>query len=209
MNALVIILIIISTTKLCSGQNNVSSQWEYYNKLAEEANKEDPNSSYRIIDIDSLNNMIFKHGKAQMRIDTLSNWKILFEYSYGWMHIAGQEMFNTNLIPDSLLAIKTPKKNIKYAYDNSKEYSGAALYKGLEIESAFLNIRSSDIFHHYDSLKKFPVIYERNDPLNRVWAPIISGNYLMLRYVHSYPNGNVTSFYNETILYFKRKNYKP
>ncbi len=103
-----------------------------------------------------------------------------------------------------LSAVKAPKKNAKHAYDNSKEYSGIELFKGLGIDSAFLKVRSSDLIHDYESLKNFPVIYERSDSLNRVWVPIISDDYLILRYVHSYPNGNMTSFYNETMLYFKR-----
>lgn len=58
--------------------------------------------------------------------------------------------------------------------------------------------------HDYDSLKNFPNIFERDDPFNRVWMPIFSDDYLILRRVHSYPYGSQTSFYNEHILYFKR-----
>lgn len=54
-------------------------------------------------------------------------------------------------------------------------------------------------------LKYFPTIYERDDALNSKWTAILPNSvYLIIRLVHSYPNGNATSWYKERTYYFKR-----
>ena len=183
-----------------------SFNWDYYHQLHEEANRVYPNSKCTIFDLDSLNNTIFDNAKAFLKMDTTSNWKLLFEYTIGWTYMAGSPTSLINLIPDSLPA---PKKNVKYAYTESKKYSGRELFNGLEIDSFFLSKDSMLYFStlyniETDSLYNFPAIRDRDHPFNRVWTPILSGEYLLLRYVHSYPDGNLTSSYNEIVLYFKR-----
>lgn len=54
-------------------------------------------------------------------------------------------------------------------------------------------------------LKYFPTIYEREDEFNAKWTAILpNSEYLIIRMVHSYPNGNATSWYKERTYYFKR-----
>ena len=54
-------------------------------------------------------------------------------------------------------------------------------------------------------LRQYPLVMAREDYYNRRWTPVSSSpHYLVLRYVHSYPNGNMTSWYNEARYYFER-----
>jgi hypothetical protein len=54
-------------------------------------------------------------------------------------------------------------------------------------------------------LKYFPAIYERDDFFNTKWTAILPhSEYLIIRLVHSYPNGNMTSWYKERTYYFKK-----
>jgi hypothetical protein len=201
MKSLILVITIISSSGLIWGQLKTSFNLEYYNHLSEEANRKYPDSACNIIIRDSLNMKIFNSGKARIKMDTLSKWKLLFEYSTEEQFV-GQE-----LLIDSV----SSKPPVKFfcAYDKSKEYSGKELFEGLEMDTTFLkDFVSTFLFrtymHDYDSLKNFPNIFERDDPFNRVWMPIFSDDYLILRRVHSYPDGSQTSFYNEHILYFKR-----
>ncbi|MDP2176002.1 MAG: hypothetical protein Q8K70_08845 [Bacteroidota bacterium] len=54
-------------------------------------------------------------------------------------------------------------------------------------------------------LKYFPTIYERVDEFNAKWTAILpNSEYLIIRMVHSYPNGNATSWYKERTYYFSK-----
>lgn len=55
-------------------------------------------------------------------------------------------------------------------------------------------------------LKTMPDIFQRNDTHNMEWTPVHAiQDYLVMRYVHSYPYGNITSWYYEFLYYFKRE----
>lgn len=140
--------------------------------------------------------------------------KELFEVSSDSIHLVMQEEYRTKILKtnDSSYFPQTniSHKSIKFIYDSSKVYYGKELFLGLEIDSMFLNNAPKPWLkmwkHETDSLKCFPQVRERNDPLNRIWMPIICGDYLILRFVHSYPDGNETSFYRESVLLFKKEN---
>jgi len=50
----------------------------------------------------------------------------------------------------------------------------------------------------------YPVLISRNAPLNCVYIAYLTENIFIIRYVHSYPNGNMTSFFHEEVYYFVR-----
>ena len=209
----------------CKAQLDTNNKWEYYAELSKEANKEYPNSTYEVIDLESLYSFIFSERKAQIKMDTSSYWKVLFEISSEWEHDVTQEEYHSFDLSQGIVTLITtdtldvsqkklviPQKNIKIIYDSSKVYYGKELFLGLEIDSMFLNISSKPWLktiwnHDTDSLKNFPRIRERDDPLNGIWTPIICGDYMILRLVGSYPDGNQISFYNERLLYFKKENH--
>lgn len=206
MKSLTIILFILLSGGFCFGQFKTPATLAYYEELSIEANKVFPNSAYKTFNLDSLNKALFASGKAHVKIDTSARWKLLFEYSDSWKYIAGQTP-TIQLIPEGKPVV--PKLNYRTAYDSCKVYTGLELFNGLEIDTAFLNIVPNvwlkEWNHATDSIKGFHHIHKRNDPLNRVCVPIMTDDYLLLRYVHSYPDGNMTSFYKEVIFYFKRE----
>lgn len=54
-------------------------------------------------------------------------------------------------------------------------------------------------------LQIIPGVYERGAPYNGYWTAILPANdYLLIRYVHSYPNGNQSSWYHESVYYFRK-----
>lgn len=91
MKSLILVITIISSSGLCWGQLKTSFNLEYYNHLSEEANRKCTDSACNIINRDSLKMKIFNSGKARIKMDTLSKWKLLFEYSTEEQFV-GQEL---------------------------------------------------------------------------------------------------------------------
>ena len=186
----IIIVVILTTHTLCLGQFN----WDLTHKLSEEANRVYPNSFRNCIDLDSLNKEIFETGKMQIGIDTLSNWKFLFECAYHSTYSIGDPPLVLDfLIPDSLRL--PPKKNMKCMYDSSKIYYGGELFRDFVKDTALLksNVSIGEIY-----------IFSNRAIFNGVVVPLLSDDYLLLRYTSNY-HGDVTSHHNEITLYFKRK----
>lgn len=53
-------------------------------------------------------------------------------------------------------------------------------------------------------LNFLPQVYERGCLYNGEWTATLINDNLFIRYVHSYPNGNQTSWYREKIYYFQK-----
>ena len=61
------------------------------------------------------------------------------------------------------------------------------------------------IFNVKKRINYYPEIYARDSRFNGQWTAIsINRDYLIIRYVSSYPDGNQTSWYHEETYYFKR-----
>ena len=61
--------------------------------------------------------------------------------------------------------------------------------------------------HNQDStvLRRYPLVQAREDAYNRRWVPVApNAHYLVLSYVHSYPDGNANSWYVAEAYYFER-----
>jgi len=78
-------------------------------------------------------------------------------------------------------------------------------------------VTSKEIFNEFDigdslSLKQFPLsdfplVLERDNPFNGKWTAILpNSEYLIIRLVQSYPDGNATSWYKERTYYFRKAN---
>jgi hypothetical protein len=190
--------------------------WEFYRQLETEATKPCGNSC------DSLDRLafeqrFFKSDTARIAIDTAAHYQLLFHYEYGWTDVLGNQDYYHDIFVASepikltdpkkkenksaaeiktITFIEAPKKDQRHFPKNGKIYSGSELFQKLKIKNSLLNST--------DPIQSYPVVYERDDTLNCEWLPVSSCDYLVLRYAHSYPNGNVTSFYNESILYFRK-----
>ena len=120
------------------------------------------------------------NSKDSITINKSTNWKLISYTVNGWREIVGQP--------------KTTVNN-KYVSNTNEVVTTENLLKIFSLNY------SDSIF-----LKSVPLIYERDHFFNRKTTPIIINNqYLILRYVHSYPNGNQTSWFSETNYYFKKE----
>jgi len=191
----------------------------------------DPNVQDSLkLEIDSLNYFLFNQGTAQYLVDTISNWELVSLFRYDWEYVFGQEFLfqesieaikynprkkDAAVFSDSIISIDTmPAENFNLEtqpiYDENdpqRNYFSpkkVATFTGKEIYDFLFN------YHQYPkgldsiSLKEFPQIVERDDHLNQRYVPITSDNILVLRYVHSYPDGSTTSFYHEQVYYFRK-----
>jgi hypothetical protein len=152
--------------------------------------------------LDSFNNAFFASKNVKMEIDPKKNYQIMFIYEEAWAHTYGMKgAWNYKQVQAEKTIQKLtdtiPPAPLKKVYSPSnKSYSGKMLTEKLGLPHRITP--PSETWLH------FPAVYERDDPYNRVWTYFTDNSYLILRYVHSYPNGNTTSFYHEIVIYFKR-----
>ena len=207
MLSLIILFPIPCTTY--SQVNDQANVWEFYNQI-EEAAAKSCNENCDSVDRFVFDKQFFTQNTASYGLDTSSKYQLMFIYENGWKHVIGQEsgnfkveLFNANSkkttpIPEQINEPKTEiiPTDFRKFNDDFKTYSGNELHQNLMIEDS--------LFNNTTHLNAFPIIHQRHDPQNMQWLPISSGNYLILRYVHSYPDGNMTSFYYEKIIYLKK-----
>lgn len=67
---------------------------------------------------------------------------------------------------------------------------------------------SEEIFQAFEifeePLRYFPLVYHRDDHYNAKWTAIIpSSDYLIIQMIHSYPDGNATSWLKTRTYYFQ------
>lgn len=151
------------------------------------------NFPFERISIPELEAQFFERGVAHIQIDPNANYRLLFERRENYEEIVGQEGRHLAEVPG------TPSYDFKKSYRNAPVYTGEELQDGLDIDVHAYNRK----LRNWD---RFPIVHDRDDPMNGEWVPFSSGDILILRLVHSYPNGNMTSFYRETRIYFKRIN---
>lgn len=114
-----------------------------------------------------------------IKINESTKWKLICYSENGWEEIVGRPRINFNY---------------KYTYNSHNV------------------LNTSDVFGvfnmKYDKeiiQKQYPLVINRDDIFNRKTIPILINNqYLTFRYVHSYPNGNQTSWYRVMTYYFKK-----
>ncbi len=132
--------------------------------------------------IDSIRNMLPQ--PTLQGVGLQDKWSLSFYEDFGWTKMVPYGHINHHVRYISTLPDET--------------YTTATL-----LDTFALNRRVID---SAQVLRFFPPIFEREDPLNRAWSLIaMSDENLIIRYVHSYPNGNQTSWYTERVYYFKRR----
>mgnify|MGYP000318106275 CR=1 FL=1 len=187
---------------LLLGFTSTSMGQGFMDSLRIESEKIYPNSKIDTFDLDHFNQDFFISSKVQMNIRSSGQYQIMFIHETGWTHTYGsddpwtykqaqQESQILNLTDSTSIS-----KTLVLRCEEAKIYSGQELIYGL----GFLVPKNDN----YPVVHSFPVVYERNDPLNRRWTFFENDTHMVLRYVHSYPHGNQTSFYHEIVIYFKR-----
>jgi hypothetical protein len=216
------VLFCVILSSQCIGQKiHHELPWDFHNYLTEIHDQKSMQSLSR--KTDSLNTEMFRGGNARFKIDTQSSWELTYHVLLKWDHVVGQPIFiqdneriedfefiviDTTVSSDPIVPLELrspfypphgPLKKQLFICENKEPFTGAELYRSLLLNSSYLLAMDTV------ALYGFPEIYERADPLNGKFIPFMSGkDLLIIRYVHSYPHGNMTSWYHEQLYYFER-----
>jgi hypothetical protein len=166
-------------------QTTQNNMWEFYEELSDAVEVQVSDNNYTLVNFEDWNTAFFKTDVTQS-MHPKAKWKLMFEQYEYTEEVLGQPLPTRN---------HTKDKYGKLSINNRAIYTSTELSENLLIDQTFF---SNDLVSDY------PRIYERENELNGEWVPYQSNNLLILRYVHSYPNGNITSFYKEILLYFER-----
>ncbi len=139
--------------------------------------------NHALLDIASIKKRMAQHPTTPESTFSLSDqWNLLYFEKEGGEDAGGR---------------KTQTHITCINYKNNEAYSGAEIFKKFKI--------SDTLSKKGFPLKTIPSVFERDDTFNTTWTPVYNTrDYLIMRYVHSYPYGNYTSWYYETVYYFKR-----
>jgi hypothetical protein len=167
----------ILTSIITFSQKEETERFLFENKLKQEVNTDSIKKHIEIIKEISV-------GSSLDSINLNSKWELLYLQHSGWEEY-----------------LPGPKRTINILYvgkDNpiiSKE----------ELISVFKNSNQAEIL-----LKQFPLeftIEPRGAPLNGKWTVIfLKNNHITLQHIHSYPNGNQSSWFRKTNYYLKKIN---
>lgn len=167
-------LFVISMSLTAFSQNNELT--EFQKNLI----KVKSNDSLKIITSQIQNIEKQLNSEDAITINQSTKWKLVCYAVNGWSQIVGQ-----------------PKSTVNDKYVSSTKDEVVTTENLFKI----FNLKYNDSIF----LKNIPLVFEREDFFNRKTTPIIINNkYLVLRYVHSYPNGNQTSWYREMNYYFTK-----
>lgn len=158
----------------------------------------------------------FQKG-AFIGIDTTTNYQLMFKHLSGQKETIGAD--NAITVYKEIDQTEEPKKENKPAKEkavrmessasskerktemiryptNGKVYPGYELFQKLLLDSA--------IIARNTALTSFPEAMGQNDQLNAQWVPMLSDEYLILRYVNKYPFDKTTIYSEEHTLYFRK-----
>ncbi|MEL6591530.1 MAG: hypothetical protein AAFQ68_15680 [Bacteroidota bacterium] len=184
-------LCLISSFEL-NGQTTTTQAWEFYQAILEQSQQANT-SSCETIPLAILDKRIFKADSTDSCLPSGQQWQFLFEYAYSWEEVLGREPLRTSQ--------RSHKAYSPVPYQCENE--SAVSYTSEELIESFglCSISSELAILHIEGPEG---MLARNHPRNRIWVATVSGEHLILQYIHRYPNGNMTSFYRESRLYFQR-----
>ncbi len=176
-----------------SYQDSLSHIFDFAHDLYLEAMDDHLHGDSVLYDLDSLKQLIYSDQKAFYSIDTAASYQILGIYDYYWEDVVGRGA--TSSMEGNLLLVDNRWKLVAR--------KAAMTYTGKEIKDGF--ILNDPIFDSKQEAANIgPFFLERADHMNRLWTPVVSGEYLLIRKLHNYPNGNMTSFMSEQVFYFRK-----
>ncbi len=160
-----------------------------------ESLKEKPDSPITLLNKDSLISSIYGSDSARHEIDLSADYQLLGFYSNYWEEIVGQP--STTAESGNFIFIDG-KRYLKIS-SQMPSYGGVELVSEFEIDSVFYQEQTK-----LKAINNSAFFIARQSPLNRNWMPVSYDNKMILRYMHNYPNGNMTSFTYEVFIFFER-----
>ena len=148
--------------------------------------------------IDSIERTFFgKNSQVFVDLDTSSNWRFLYAVSSGWDHVVGHETlsYRGTYIGDSIQDLITGKElwtmfqAINGIYDNDS----------LSVQPYPAQAITDTIGLSPQAIEWWP----RERFVSITTTTSLNNKYLIVRWVHSYPHGNQTSWHHERRYYFK------
>jgi hypothetical protein len=123
--------------------------------------------------------------ESDQKITAESQWEMLYRYESGWHEPNPKQRFII-----SELAVGNPGNSI----------SGATILDYVK------SCRQDTLLYSGDPLMVNLLSEARGAPYNGKWVVFsLRDDRICLRYVHSYPNGNQSSWYHRTEYYFQQK----
>jgi hypothetical protein len=137
---------------------------------------------YAQLEMVSIKKKMASPGNPEATFSLSDQWELIYFEMYDEEDAGGRKT-------QAYLACIIPK--------NKEAFNGSEIFKKFKISDKQLQKTFP--------LKAIPSVFARNAKFNGTWTPVFTTpDYLMMRLVSSYPDGNYTSWYNETIYYFKR-----
>jgi hypothetical protein len=170
-------ILFLFVISIAFSQNQNEEKFLFEHKLIVETNKDSIAKHLKIIKEISVTSTIDS-------IQANSNWKLLYLHETGW----------AESVPN--------QRNIINSLYIGKPNNGVT---DQDLKDFFKRIGRTEIL-----LDQFPFevsVEPRGAPLNGKWTIIfLKNNHITLQYIHSYPNGNQSSWFRKTNYYLKKIN---
>lgn len=194
-----------------SYQDSIQKPIKYISSIYQEVSAEFEGEPDELLGVDSLIKLVVSDSSWHS-IESTEQFQLLGLYDYYWEEVLGSSTRTTysgNIRIRDTSEVQVGLKPIFFGHPpiGSHQYNlevreDFPVYSGKSmIDSLYLPSRSTD--PKASKTNGLPVIFERDDLNNTRWTVFQNEDYLMLRKVHSYPNGNMTSFYSETLVFFR------
>lgn len=170
-------ILLILTSIISFSQKEETERFLFEKKLKLEINSDSIKKHIKII----------KEISVASELDSInsnSKWEVLYLHETGWAESMPNERYDINS-----LYIGKPNNSVS----------------GQNLKDFFIRINKKEIL-----LDKFPFevsVEPRGAPLNGKWTVIfLKNNHITLQHIHSYPNGNQSSWFRKTNYYLKKIN---
>ncbi len=182
---------------------------KFYQTLAQLSYQVDSNRSIKI-DYDSLLMVLHSTKNKSAQIDPNAVYRPFIYHGIHQKDIVGVPIeINKSSVPQNEFIVpkpavvnsfsqktKTKRQQLKLASISTQTFTGAQLIDSTSVGTKRVSKEELTM--------QIGRIYERNHPLNGVWTVTAFEDVLLFRYVHSYPNGNMTSWYIEEQIFLRK-----
>lgn len=184
-NVVVLFFLLLMLTNPAASQSRSSDSFylkmPFAHQLITLTNKD--SISKAKLEMTSIQNRMALHSDSKLSFSLSDRWRLVSFITEGWKDVAGR-------ITETQVVCTNRRDH--------ETFTGAEIFNAFGISDTLLK--------RGFPLKAIPDIFQRNDTYQTEWTPVYAiHDYLVMRYVHSYPYGNITSWYYETLYYFKKE----